>query len=57
MTLDKSISQAAELSGEQHCYLTTVGRVSGRKHTIEIWFVFSGSSLFMLSGNRDRSDW
>jgi deazaflavin-dependent oxidoreductase (nitroreductase family) len=57
MTLRKSINEAAGLSDEQHCYLTTVGRVSGRKHTIEIWFALSGSSLFMLSGNRDRSDW
>src|SRR5689334_19678793 len=53
----KSISDAAGLAREQYCYLTTVGRVSGREHTIEIWFALSGASLFMLSGNRDRSDW
>ncbi len=53
----KSISEAAGRSAEQYCYLTTVGRVSGRAHTIEIWFALSGARLFMLSGNRDRSDW
>jgi len=39
------------------CYLTTRGRVSGRDHTIEIWFAFKGHTLYMLSGGRDRSDW
>ena len=33
------------LAGEQYCYLTTTGRVSGRPHTIEIWFGFDGSTL------------
>jgi hypothetical protein len=27
---------------EPFCYLTTVGRVSGRPHTIEIWFALDG---------------
>jgi deazaflavin-dependent oxidoreductase (nitroreductase family) len=39
------------------CYLTTRGRVSGREHTIEIWFAIQGQTLYMLSGGRDRSDW
>jgi deazaflavin-dependent oxidoreductase (nitroreductase family) len=39
------------------CYLTTVGRVSGRPHTIEIWFALKGSTLYLLSGGGDRSDW
>ena len=39
------------------CYLTTVGRVSGRPHTIEIWFALQGSTLYLLSGGGDRSDW
>ena len=37
--------------------LTTVGRVSGRPHTIEIWFAAHGSTLYMLSGGGTRSDW
>ena len=49
----------ASLAGEAFCYLTTTGRVSGRPHTIEIWFGLNGSTLYMLSGNgpRRRSDW
>ena len=39
------------------CYLTTVGRVSERPHTIEIWFALQGSTLYLLSGGGDRSDW
>jgi deazaflavin-dependent oxidoreductase (nitroreductase family) len=39
------------------CYLTTVGRESGRPHTIEIWFALKGSTLYLLSGGGDRSDW
>jgi len=47
------------LAAEQNCYLTTVGRVTGNPHTIEIWFALAGggSTLYMLSGGRDRSDW
>jgi len=49
----------ASLGGEAFCYLTTTGRVSGRPHTIEIWFALNGATLYMLSGNgpRHRADW
>ena len=39
------------------CYLTTIGRVTGKAHTIEIWFALSGARLYMLAGDRDRADW
>jgi deazaflavin-dependent oxidoreductase (nitroreductase family) len=39
------------------CYLTTTGRVSGRPHTIEIWFALAERTLYLLSGGGDRSDW
>jgi deazaflavin-dependent oxidoreductase (nitroreductase family) len=47
------------LAPEQFCYLTTTGRKSGHKHTIEIWFAIQpgSSTLYMLSGGGDRSDW
>jgi len=47
----------SDLAGEQYCYLTTRGRVTGRPHRIEIWFALDGSTLYLLSGGRDRSDW
>jgi deazaflavin-dependent oxidoreductase (nitroreductase family) len=46
-----------KLAKEDFCYLTTTGRISGRLHTIEIWFVLNGLTLYMLSGGRDKSDW
>lgn len=45
------------LAAEEFCYLTTIGRVSGRPHEIEIWFAINDRALYMLSGGRDRSDW
>jgi deazaflavin-dependent oxidoreductase (nitroreductase family) len=39
------------------CYLTTTGRHTGRPHEIEIWFALSEGTVFLLSGDRDRSDW
>ena len=45
------------LASEDFCYLTTTGRVSGRPHTIEIWFALDGRTLYILSGGRDKADW
>ena len=47
----------SSLSGEDFCYVTTIGRVTRRPHEIEIWFELEGSTLYLLSGGRDRSDW
>ncbi len=51
--------ELSELADEAFCYLTTAGRVSGRPHTIEIWFALNARTLYMLSGNgpRHRADW
>lgn len=45
------------LADEAYCYLTTTGRVTGKPHQIEIWFGLKGNSLYLLSGNREKSDW
>jgi deazaflavin-dependent oxidoreductase (nitroreductase family) len=45
------------LAAESYCYLTTTGRVTGRPHTIEIWFGLQGNRLYMLAGGRNRADW
>lgn len=47
----------ATLASADFCYLTTTGRVTGRPHTVEIWFAIHGQILYILSGGRDRSDW
>jgi len=40
-----------------YCYVTTVGRLSGHEHEIEIWFTGLGDSLYLISGGEERSDW
>lgn len=44
-------------AAENFCYLTTVGRRTGRPHEIEIWFAVMDGALYMMAGGRDRSDW
>jgi deazaflavin-dependent oxidoreductase (nitroreductase family) len=45
-------------TSEDFCYLTTTGRRTGSPHTIEIWFASEGgTTIFLLSGGGDRSDW
>lgn len=38
-------------------YLTTVGRSSGRPHTIEIWYAARPGVRYLLSGNGEVADW
>jgi deazaflavin-dependent oxidoreductase (nitroreductase family) len=42
---------------EPFCYLTTIGRISGRDHTVEIWFALRGDTVYLLSGGGNRADW
>ena len=42
---------------DDFCYLTTLGRRSGRAHRIEIWFAVRDGTLYMLAGGGERSDW
>jgi hypothetical protein len=35
----------SRLAGEDYCYLTTTGCLSGRPHEIEIWFAIEEDSL------------
>lgn len=53
------VTDLRALAGEDFCYLTTTGRVTGRPHEIEIWFALvpERRALYMLSGGGDRSDW
>jgi deazaflavin-dependent oxidoreductase (nitroreductase family) len=38
-------------------YLTTVGRVTGQPHEIEIWFAVDRGVVYLLSGSGGNSDW
>jgi len=46
-----------DFADEDFCYLTTTGRVSGRPHVIEIWFVLNECTVYMLSEGLDKADW
>jgi deazaflavin-dependent oxidoreductase (nitroreductase family) len=39
------------------CYLTTTGRNSGHKRTIEIWFGLERDTVYMLSGGGRSAQW
>lgn len=54
---DDLVKLLSQLAKENYCYLTTTGRKSGHPHEIEIWFGIEGSSLYLLSGGGDDSDW
>jgi deazaflavin-dependent oxidoreductase (nitroreductase family) len=41
----------------QLAYLTTSGRITGRAHRVELWFVSDADTIFFLAGDGDRSDW
>jgi deazaflavin-dependent oxidoreductase (nitroreductase family) len=45
------------LADEDFAYLTTIGRSTGKAHTIEIWFGRHDDRLYVLSGGGDRADW
>jgi hypothetical protein len=40
---------------EEYCSLKTVGRQSGRPHTIEIWFAVDRDVVYMMAGGRDAN--
>ncbi len=53
------------MAEDDFCYLTTVGRRSGRPHEIEIWYALDegsgpigpGATIFLLAGGGRGSDW
>jgi len=49
-------SLLSALAKNDYCYLTTIGRVSGNPHEIEIWFGLHSITLYLMSGD-GKSDW
>ena len=41
----------------EYCYLTTVGRVTGKPHTIEIWFHCDESNVWLFTEPSGKADW
>jgi deazaflavin-dependent oxidoreductase (nitroreductase family) len=46
-----------DLDREEFCYVTTVGRRTGKPHTIEIWFAARNDTLYILAGGGQNADW
>jgi deazaflavin-dependent oxidoreductase (nitroreductase family) len=49
-------------AAEPYCYLTTIGRTSGRPHEIEIWFAPVGDTIYLMNGSGEgvtagQADW
>lgn len=51
------MAELDDIADEAFCYLTTRGRKTSDPHEIEIWFAARGSTIYMLSGGGERSDW
>jgi hypothetical protein len=39
------------------CDITTIGRISGKPHAIEIWFGVIDDTMYLISGNGPGADW
>lgn len=39
------------------CRLVTIGRRSGRRHDIEIWYGLVGGEVALIAGNGPTADW
>jgi deazaflavin-dependent oxidoreductase (nitroreductase family) len=53
---DEITSILTSLAGEDFCYLTTKGRVTGKLHDIEIWFGAQRGGIYLMAGDH-KSDW
>jgi len=45
------------LAGEQVLHLTTVGRVTGRPHEIEIWFILCREKFYLFAERGKAAGW
>ncbi len=50
-------AQLNALADEPVCKLETMGRISGERRIVELWFAIHSDTLYFLSGARDGADW
>ncbi len=41
----------------RHCWLTTTGRITAKRHTSELWFVPADGGIFLMSGSGGLRQW
>ena len=49
-------SKTGRVGDEKYIYLTTIGRNTGRTHTVELWFAIAGGKIY-LSHEGAYTDW
>jgi hypothetical protein len=52
-----SVELPEEAASERYCLLSTQGRVTGRRHTAELWFVPSVGGVHLMSGSGGLTQW
>lgn len=45
------------LKDEHYCVLSTEGRVTGRRHSAELWFVPTDGGVWLMSGSGGLTTW
>jgi hypothetical protein len=48
---------ADDVRDERYCVLTTQGRVTGRRHSAELWWVPSEGGAWLMSGSGGLTQW
>jgi hypothetical protein len=46
-----------ELHAHRYCLLSTQGRVTGRRHTAELWYVPATGGVHLMSGSGGLTSW
>lgn len=46
-----------EVAAERYCLLSTQGRVTGRRHTAELWFVPAPGGAYLMSSSGGLTQW
>jgi hypothetical protein len=46
-----------DLVGERYCVVTTAGRVTGRRHAAQLWFVPAEGGIYLYSGSGGLVTW
>ena len=46
-----------ELTDECYCVFSTGGRLTGRRHSAELWFVPAAGGVYLMSGSGGLTQW
>lgn len=46
-----------EVAKEHYCLFSTQGRITGRRHTAELWFVPAAGGVYLMSGSGGLTQW